>query len=298
MKNAKNANAKSNKGVATKATKAKATPVIEVSDEVVLDAKSDITVVENTVAEGNAVCSTCKVEKEQTADNFSPSQKGGFRPICKPCQTAASLVWTTKRKDYRKDYQRAIQLINLGIPAIVPNAKDWVAGDVLMTVAYTDKNGVEIPSREAEVVYDEMKQAQANARAERKQELETQNAELKAQRAEARAEAREAREAVKAEAKEARANERAEAKVKRDAERAEKANAAKLEREQAAVERANARAEANAAKAEEARLAREKKDADREEARNQKALAKAQEIADAKLAREKAAVEKAMAATA
>ncbi len=302
----KNAKSKSNKGVATKATKAtkKSTPVVEVSEEVVLDAKSDITeVVEPVaetpaVAEGFAVCKPCGETKEQTVENFSPSAKGGFRPICKPCQTKASLVWTTKRKDYRKEYQRAIQLINLGIPAIVPNAKDWVAGDVMMTVAYTDKNGVEIPSREAEVVYAELKQAQADARAERKAEADTLKAQAKAQRAEVRAEAKATRDAEKAEAKALKATERAEAKELRDAKRAEDAKTAKLEREQKAVERANARAEANAVKAENARLAREKKDAERAEASKQKALAKAQEVAEKAEARKQSAIDKAMSATA
>jgi hypothetical protein len=293
-------NAKSNKkGVATKATETVEvaeveTPVIEVSEDVVLDAPSDITA----VADGNVVCSACNVEKEQTVANFSPMAKGGFRNICKPCQTQASLAWTTKRADYRKDYQRAIQLINLGIPAIVPNAKDWVSGDVIMTVAYTDKNGVEIPSRVAEEVYAEMKQAVADARAERKAELDAQNAELKAQRQAERAELKAQRDAERAEAKEQRQAERAELRAQRDAERAEKAEQAKADREAKAVERANERAVKNAEKAETARLAREAKAVERAEAQKQKALDKAQAIADKAEARRQSAVEKAMSATA
>ncbi len=287
------------KGVATKATKAKkakkakATPEVVESNEVVLDAKSDITA----VADGMAVCGTCKVEKEQTVENFSPMAKGGFRNICKPCQTQASLAWTTKRADYRKQYQRAMQLINLGIPAIVPNAKDWQNGDVIMTVEYT-RDGVTYPSRNAEEVYAEMKQAQADARAQRKAELDAQNAELKAQRQAERAEAKAQRDAEKAEAKAQRQAERAEAKAQRDAERAEKAEQARIEREEKALARATERAEKAAEKAEQARLERERKALERAEAQKQKALEKAQAIADKAEARKQAAIDKAMAATA
>ena len=297
-KNAKSG--KNTKGVATKATKSvevaevEALPTIEATDEVVLDAPSDVTA----VAEGNVVCSPCGVEKEQSVANFSPMAKGGFRNICKPCQTQASLAWTTKRADYRKQYQRAIQLINLGIPAIVPNAKDWVSGDVIMTVAYTDKNGVEIPSRVAEDVYAEMKQAQADARAERKAELDAQNADLKAQRQAERAELKAQRDADRETAKANRLAERAELKAQRDAERAEKAETAKAEREAKAVERANERAVKMAEKAEQARADREAKAVERAEAQKQKALEKAQAVADKAEARRQSAVEKAMSATA
>lgn len=266
---------------------------IEATDEVVLDVPTDITA----VADGMAVCSACGVEKEQTVANFSPMAKGGFRNICKPCQTQASLAWTTKRADYRKQYQRAIQLINLGIPAIVPNAKDWQNGDVIMTVEYT-RDGVTYPSRNAEEVYAEMKQAQADARAERKAQIEAQNAELKAQRLAERAELKAQRDAEKAEAKAQRDAERAEAKAQKDAERAERAEQAKLEREQKAIERAEARAVANAEKAEAKRLEREQKALERAEAQKQKALEKAQAIAEKAEARRQAAIEKALAVTA
>lgn len=271
MANAKKS-VKNSKGVATKATK-KVTPIVVVSEEVVLDAKADITevieeVVTSTIQEGYAVCSTCKDAKEQVGANFSPMAKGGFRNICKPCQTQASGAWTTKRADYRKQYQRANQLINLGIPALVPNARTWSEGDVIMTLEYT-RNGETFPSRIAEEVYAEMKQSQADSRAETKAQIESQNAELKQQRADARAEAKEQRDNEKAEAKANRVAERAEAKTQRDAERAEQA--------------------------EEARLERERKDAERTEARNQKAIDSANAIAEKEATRRQAAIDKALA---
>lgn len=266
--------AKSKTNVATKTTKKSKTQKVTKSDEIVLNAKADITIVEEVMA----ICSTCKNEKEQTIDNFSPRIGGGFRNICKPCQTKASLVWTKKRADYRKQYQRAVQLINLGIPAIVPNAKDWQKGDVLMTVDYTDKNGNKFPSREAEVVYSEMKQAQADARAELKAERELQNAELKAQRKAQRAERKAERDAEKAEAKAKLAEERAKLKAKRDVERAEKAAHAKAEREKNAVARAEAKAEKSAEKAEQKRIEREEKALARAETAKQKAIDKLNEV--------------------
>ena len=286
------------KGKAT--TKAKTKKVVA-SDEVVLDAKSDITQGVTMVT-----CTECGIEKEQTTENFSRLKgadgtpaTGKFRNICKPCQTAASIAWTTRRKDYREVYQRAVRYRDqLGIPALTPNAKDWKAGDPIMTVAYTDKNGVFHESRNADEVYAEMKQAQAEARETLKAQRAEAQAEAKAQRAEARAQAKLERESAQAEAKELRAKERAEAKAQRAEAKALKAEELRVEREEKAKVRAQERAEAIAKKAEETRLARETKAQERAETARLKAEAKANEAIAKAEAKSNEAMEKALSAIA
>lgn len=270
-------NAKATKAVAkgtavvAKATKAKKAKVEVVpTDEVVMDAKADITAVE-----GMVECTSCKANLEQTSENFSPMAKGGFRSICKPCQSKKSGEWTGKRADYRKQYQRARQLIDKGIPVIVPDAKTWAEGDVLMTIPY-ERDGVEYPSVPAEGVYAEMKAKEAEQRAELKAERDAQKAEILEQRKAERAKLREQKAQEKADLKAQKDAERAKIREQKAQERAEKAEQAKKEREQKAIERAEQRKIANAEKAEQARLAREQKAVERAELAKQKALAKAE----------------------
>lgn len=296
-------NTKATKGKATKATKA--TKAVEITDEVVLDAKSDITAVEaveTATSERDHVCSISGVKAEFDADgnctNFSRLQNGKLRSICKAEQTKASIAWTTKRADYRKDYQRAVHYQSMGIPALTPDAKTWVAGQPIMTVEYTDKNGVTHPSRNADEVFAEMKQAQAEARQALLAERAEQVSIAKAQRAEARAEAKAIRDAEKAEAKAVRDAERAERKAEKAQERALKAEQAKADREAKAVARAEARAERITLKAQEAQKAREAKAIERAEATRLKAEAKALEIAQKAEAKQSAGIEKALSAIA
>lgn len=266
-----------------KSVKAKASAPVETvetvieSTETVLDAQADVTVV--VVPEGSAECKPCATVKEVNSDNFSPKEGGGFHSVCKSCRTVASKDWTTKRADYRKQYQRARQLIDLGIPTIVPNAKDWSEGDVLMTIPY-ERDGVEYPSVPAEGVYEARK-------ATEKADREARNAEAQA-KAQADREQRKAdREALKAE----RDAEKAQAKAVRDeerkAEREKKAQERLALAEKAQADRAEAKAKRDAErletankKAEEARIAREKKTADRLAKAEQANLAKAQAQAD------------------
>jgi flagellar biosynthesis GTPase FlhF len=299
------ANAKKNKkntGVATEAT-VENNEVIVATDEVVLDAPSEL-VSEEVIPTGFAKCSAGGEVLEQTVANFSPvdavnnpNGEAGFRPICKGCQTKASIAWTTKRADYRKAYQRAVQLIKLGIPAIVPNAKDWKAGDVIMTIEF-ERDGVVYPSMQAEHLYTAQKLLAQEARAERQAEIDAQNDRLKEERKAERAKAREAREQAKADEK-AKADEaRAERKRQRDLANTEKAEQAKRDREARAEERAEAKRKRDAEKAEENRIARENREKARQEKRDQKALEDAQAVLDAKAEREANAKAKAMGAVA
>ena len=68
-------------------------------------------------------------------DRFSKLKTGKYRNICKVCQTRLSKQWTTKRADYRKQYQQARMLVSRGFDVQIPNAKDYKSGDVLRTSA-------------------------------------------------------------------------------------------------------------------------------------------------------------------
>jgi hypothetical protein len=298
---AKGKGKKANKNVeVAEVTEVVETPVVEVSEEVVLDAPADITAEAETieapqVQEGFAVCSTCKIEKEQTVANFSPvdavnnpNGENGFRTVCKSCQTAASLAWTTKRADYRKDYQRAMQLMKMGIGVIVPDAKTWEAGYVIMT-AKRDENGKIVPDRVAEEVVAERKQAEADRRAELKAIADKEAEEAKAERKRLRDEAKAERERIAQEAADQRKADRDKVKQERDAKRVEDARIAKEERDRKNQEKADERLRLANEKAENARIERERKQAERLEAANKKAE-------DARIERERKDEEKRQAA--
>lgn len=79
--------------------------------------------------------------------SFSPLKKGGYSQICKGCRCILSKEWTTKRADYRRSYQSALQMnakrVAEGLkPNVrVPTAKTWKAGDPLRFVNGTAIKG-------------------------------------------------------------------------------------------------------------------------------------------------------------
>jgi hypothetical protein len=302
------ANARKNKvakgaEVATEVVEVVENVEVEVSDEVVLEAQSDITEVVETiepavVSETEHTCSISGVKAEfdenGVCTNFSRLQNGKLRSICKAEQTKASIAWTTERANYRKDYQRAMQLINQGIPAVVPNAKDWKEGDVIMTQEVTI-NDVVYPVRPAEEVYAEMKQARADARAKAQAMIDAQNDLLKQARKEARETAKAERMAEQERLKaELTAKREAEREAK-NAERAELAEQKRLERLETARVKAEERAKDLAIKAEENKLKAEAKLAERLETARIKAEEKAKAIAEKAEARTQALIAKAIA---
>lgn len=137
------------------------------AENVLLAVKSDLTQTET-----DSMCTVCKKYKPQTTENFSILKNGKFRRMCKECQTKASLAWSAKRSDYRRQYHLAVMYQNAGIPAILPTAKEWKQGDPIMTVAYTDSSGVYHPSVNATQLYAEIKKQRKAERQKLKLERE------------------------------------------------------------------------------------------------------------------------------
>lgn len=289
-------------------------PVIEQTEEVVLDAPSDLTA---TVPEA-ANCTVCDVAAQTDEDgnvtNFSRlTATGKLRTICKPCQTVKSVEWTTKRADYRKEYARANFYQQRGIPALMPTASAWKAGDVIMTVEYslldgkrfdadgnrvtTDTpNAVTFPSRIAEEVYQEQLATRVAEREAVKAANQLLLDEAKAERAELRQAEKAERDAKKAEAADVLKAQRQAEREQKAEERAQKALETKAEKDEAREAKLKQRADDALAKAEAIREATANKAIERAEASKQKAIDKATAVAEKRQQAVRAANEKAIAA--
>jgi hypothetical protein len=254
---------------ATKTPKAKKTAAVETAEvteievvptpteEVVIDAKADITETEPKVH----TCNTCGSTDELNAKgepNFSMLKTGKLRPMCKSCQTAKSIGWTTEKAEYRKAYSRANFFLTRGIPAIVPTAKTWNEGDPIMTLEYGLLDGkIVSPDTEGATVVPSVNAEDVYA---------AQVAEAKAARDAKHAEQTAIAEAAKAERKRVRDEARAKRQAENDAEKTRKDAEREATRKQNALDKA--------AKAEQDRL-------DREAAKAEKTRKKAADAAAA-----------------
>lgn len=272
--------------------------VVTPTDEAVIEAVGDITETPTEATVKVHTCTECGSTDELNAKgepNFSVLLSGKKRPICKSCQTAKSLDWTTKRADYRKVYARANFLINRGIAVVTPNAKEWTPEYVLMTIK-KDENGDIVVDRPAEEVYSEQVAAEkavreankasreaiaTQAKADRKAKREADKADRDAKRAADALVAKAASDAKKLE----KANERAETAKKAKADREAAAAVKKTERDAKALETAN-----------KLKADREAKSLEKAETARQNALTKAAEAAAAKKAQVDATNAKALAA--
>lgn len=219
--------------------------------------------------------------------NFSPLRTGKFSTVCKPCRALKANEWTTRRKDYRKAFhtaRRAAQLHKLDV--IMPNAKTWQAGDVIMLrdgrtldSALTEINSARVATREANRLARET--AQANEKATKAAAREAKRAEREAA-AQAAALVTAENKRLKAEARAAKLAQAETEKAARQAERDEKRAIKQAEvaaAKQASLEAREARKAATAAKQAEAlRLrqeAKEQRQAERAAKLAEKAAAKA-----------------------
>lgn len=243
---------------------------VEPTEAVVMDTPNDITAAEPT----EQVCSVHGGDPLPiNADNFSPLQTGGFRKICKPCQTAKANEWTSERADLRKAQALAVKYVNAGIPVLKPSAKEWTPETVLMTIPYSTLDGkivpegtegaTFVPARVASEVYAEFVQARTDAREAKKAEQEaTAKLEREARAAE-RAETKRLNDEKKAEDKRIADEARAKRREEKALEASNKAEADRLEREAKQLEKANKRQADILAQAEEKRLAAEKATAEK-----------------------------------
>lgn len=269
------------------------------SEAPVLTAKADITATSEAVEPKAHTCSACGVGEstnEKGELNFSILANGKKRTICKPCQTTKSGEWTTAKKDYRKAYARAQFLIARGIPAVVPNAKDWTPEQVMMTVARDAEGNIYVTDVPAETVYAEQLAEAKALREANKAAQDALNAAAKAERKATRDAEKAERDAKRlADAEKAKAD-RLEAKAKRDAERAEKAKADKALKDAEKAEKKAQRDADNLKKAADQKAARDKKAADRAAEAVQRNLDKAAKSAEAKKAQIDANAQKSIAA--
>jgi hypothetical protein len=191
--------------------------------------------------EGQRKCSTCQVPKVIATD-FSPLASGKPNYTCKSCRTLASVEWTTRRADLRKEQAFARRLQNQGIAAIPPDARTWKAGDVILTV----------DGRDAREVWAELQATREAEKTERDAEKQRVADEIKAANAERRETERQAREAKRLEDKAARDAENAEKRELKAKEQAEKAAKLAQERADAAKVKADEKAAAILKKAQDA----------------------------------------------
>jgi hypothetical protein len=246
------------------------------------------------VTDGSAVCSTCQIAKD-AASEFSILQNGKRSPVCKRCRADAANEWTTSRADYRKDYHLGLRLQNMGYPVILPNAKDWKAGDVLVLTDGRDAREVYAADKASRRAKRDAERATQTAEAERiKAERKAQRdaerqARLEAagEQAAVRLEEREARKAAKAEERRLKAEEAAQNKEQRKTEKAAERALKAQERAEAAAVKSAERAAEREQKARERAEAAATKAAEREQERAEKARLKAEAAAQA--AAEKAA---------
>lgn len=227
-------------------------------------------VTETPAATPNFRCGTCGRDETDglNADSFSMLLTGKRSTTCKECRAEAANAWTTERADYRKVFHRALRAKNSGLPVIMPQAKTWKAGDVIMLA---DGRTLEEVLAEQKAERDAERLATANERS--------------AQLAQAKAERQAAREQKRAERAaqiEAQREVNAQAKAEKEADRQAKREAAQAERARILAERARVKAEKQAqreAALEQKRLEREAaqaaKVAQREATRLQKEADKA-----------------------
>lgn len=267
------------KGQATGTAKAKATKTAKVAEvEAVVETTP---VVEAVTVHSCRKCGADEALNDAGVSNFSLIKATGKPSIyCKACQIAKSKEWTSRPDvaEMRKVQALARQYQKAGIPALVPDAKTYEAGQPIMTVAYSEVNGAWVPdgtegatfhpSVNATELYEALVAERTAEREARKAEAEETRAAMLAENKRIREEARAAKQAELKEQAEARKAEREKAREQKILEVAE-ANRLKAE------ERQRKAAEATARKAAEAAQKALQVKADREAKATQAALARA-----------------------